>query len=311
MTAHPKVDLDTGEAFAFRYGLVPPFLTYFRFESKGVKQPDVPIFSTIRPAFLHDFTITNKYVVFVDIQIGMNPVDMLDGGSLVGSDPSKVLRIEVLPRCTKDESQIKWFDVPGFNSMRDINAWDDEDGNSIVLIPPNILSVENTLERMELVHAMVEKVKIDLKTGIVMRQLISARNLNLAVINQAHVGKKNKFVYAAICDLMPQISRVVKLDLSIRDERRDCTMGCRMFEEGCYGREPFFMVRDLEDLDVEEDDGYVVTYVHDEKKGESKFMVIDAKLLELGVAVAMSLPRQVPYGFHGLFVRESNLRKLW
>ncbi|KAK0598154.1 hypothetical protein LWI29_032122 [Acer saccharum] len=60
MTAHPKTDPDTKETFAFRYGLVPPFLTYFRFDSDGSKQPDVPIFSMTRQSFLHDFAITNK-----------------------------------------------------------------------------------------------------------------------------------------------------------------------------------------------------------------------------------------------------------
>ncbi|KAI9083937.1 hypothetical protein K1719_034195 [Acacia pycnantha] len=311
MTAHPKIDPDSGEAFAFRYGPVPPFLTYFRFDSNGVKQPDVPVFSMTRPSFLHDFAITKNYAIFADIQIGMNPLDMLAGGSPVGSDPSKVSRIGVIPRYAKDESQIKWFDVPGFNIIHAINAWDSEDGNEIVLIAPNILSVEHTLERMELVHAMVEKVRIDLKTGIVTRQPISARNLDFAVINQAYLGKKNKFVYAAVGDPMPKISGVVKLDVSRGEERRDCTVGCRMFGEGCYGGEPFFVARDIEDQEAEEDDGYVVTYVHDENKGESKFLVMDAKSPELEVVAAVRLPRRVPYGFHGLFVWESDLRKLW
>lgn len=312
MTAHPKVDPDSGEAFGFRYGPIPPFLTYFRFDSNGVKQPDVPIFSMMTPSFLHDFAITKKYALFGDIQIGMNPLDMLTGGSPVGADPAKVSRIGVLPKYAKDESQIKWFDVPGFNMIHAINAWDSEDGNEIVLIAPNILSVEHTLERMELVHAMVEKVKINLTTGHVTRQPLSARNLDFAVINQNYVGKKNKFVYAAVGDPMPKISGVVKLDVSKGEERRDCIVGCRMLGEGCYGGEPFFVARnDNNDKEGEEDDGYVVMFVHDEKKNESKFLVMDAKSPELEIVAAVRLPRRVPYGFHGLFVRESDLRKLW
>lgn len=50
-------------------GIVPPFLTNFQFNSDGVKQPDVPIFTMIRPVFLHDFAITKKYDIFADIQI--------------------------------------------------------------------------------------------------------------------------------------------------------------------------------------------------------------------------------------------------
>ncbi|XP_027359900.1 probable carotenoid cleavage dioxygenase 4, chloroplastic [Abrus precatorius] len=308
MTAHPKIDAHTGECFAFRYGPVPPFLTFFRFDSKGNKHQDVPIFSMTRPSFLHDFAITKTYAIFGDIQLGMNPLDMIfAGGSPVGSDPSKVSRVGILPRYATDESSMKWFDVPGFNMIHAINAWDENDGKTVVLLAPNILSIEHTLERMELVHAMVERVRIDLDTGIVTRQPVSARNLDFAVINQAFLGKKNRFVYAAVGDPMPKITGVVKLDVSRGEEKRDCTVGCRMYGEGCYGGEPFFVAREE---GGEEDDGYLVSFVHDEKKGESRFLVMDAKSPELDVVATVKLPRRVPFGFHGLFVKESDIRKL-
>nr|POF22973.1 putative carotenoid cleavage dioxygenase 4, chloroplastic [Quercus suber] len=177
------------------------------------------------------------------------------------------------------------------------------------MVAPNILSVEHTMERMELVHALVEKVWIDLYTGIVKGYPISTRNLDFAVINQAYVGKKNKYVYAAVGDPMPKKSGVVKLDLSKGDQREDCTVASRMYEEGCYGGEPFFVAREAtENLDAEEDDGYVVSYVHEENIGESRFLVMDAKSPNLDLVATMKLPRSVPYGFHGLFVAESNLK---
>ncbi|KAK7406976.1 hypothetical protein VNO78_08614 [Psophocarpus tetragonolobus] len=307
MTAHPKVDPDTGECFAFRYGPVPPFLTYFRFDPNGEKHHDVPIFSMATPSFLHDFAITKKYAIFCDIQIAMNPLDMINGGSPVGSVASKVPRIGILPRDAKDEAMIKWFEVPGFNIIHAINAWDEDNGRTVVLVAPNILSVEHTLERMELIHAMVEKVRIDLDTGIVTRQPLSARNLDFGVINPCFMAKKNRFFYAAVGDPMPKISGVVKIDVSMAEEKRDCTVGCRMFGQGCFGGEPFFVAKEE---GGEEDDGYLVTYVHDERKGESTFLVMDAKSPELDVVAAVRLPRRVPYGFHGLFVKETELRKV-
>ncbi|XVE99961.1 hypothetical protein REPUB_Repub03eG0245100 [Reevesia pubescens] len=261
MTAHPKIDADTGEAFGFRYGPMPPYLTYFYFDANGNKQPDVPIFSMIRLSFLHDFAITKKYAIFADIQIGMNPMEMIfGGGSPVGADPAKVPRIGVMPRYAKDESEIRWFDVPGFNLIHATNAWDEDDGNAIVMLAPNILSVEHTLERMDLIHALVEKVRIDLSTGIVTRQPISARNLEFAVLNPAYVAKKNKYLYAAVGDPMPKISGVVKLDVS-KEERQECTVASRMLGPGCFGGEPFFVAKDPENPEADEDDGYVVSYV--------------------------------------------------
>ncbi|KAK9716141.1 hypothetical protein RND81_06G213500 [Saponaria officinalis] len=314
MTAHPKVDQDTSETFAFRYGPVPPFLTYFRFDPKGNKQADVPIFSMSRPSFLHDFAITKKYAVFPDIQIGMDPSEMiLRGGSPVGLDPSKISRIGVIPRYANDEKDIRWFEVPGLNVMHAINAWDEvnKDGNeAIVMIAPNIMSPEHTLERLDLIHALVEKVSIDLKTGVVSRQPLSARNLDFAVLNPAYLGKKSKYIYAAIGDPMPKITGIVKLDVSVTQDRRECIVASRMFGPGCYGGEPFFVASDPDNLDADEDDGYLVTYVHDENTGESKFQVMDAKSPSLAIVASVKLPQRVPYGFHGLFVCDKDLKKL-
>lgn len=189
MTAHPKTDAQTGETFAFRYGPMPPFLTFFRFNSNGEKQPDVPILSVTSPSLLHDFGITQKYAIFNDIQI-----KMMTGNSMVGVNPRKVPRIGVIPRYAADESEMRWFEVPGFNPLHVINAWDEDEGNRIVMVAPNMLSVDHTLERMDLVHALLEMVKIDLDNGVVTRHPVSARNLDLGVINPALIAKKNKYV---------------------------------------------------------------------------------------------------------------------
>lgn len=120
-----------------------------------------------------------------------------------------------------------------------------------------------------------------------------------------------RYVYAAVGDPMPKVSGVVKLDVSVSEEdRRDCIVASRMFGPGCFAGEPFFVAREPDNPDADEDDGHVVTYVHDEIRGESKFLVMDAKSPNLDIVAAVKLPRRVPYGFHGLFVRQSDLDKL-
>ncbi|KAK9283836.1 hypothetical protein L1049_012090 [Liquidambar formosana] len=258
MIAHPKTDVDTGETFAFRYGLMtPPFLTYFRFDANGIKQADVPIYSMGRTSLLHDFAITKKYAIFADTQIGImntKPMEMIvEGKSLVGFDSGKMSRVGIIPRYARDESEIRWFDVPDFNIFHAINAWDEEDDNAIVMVAPNISSssVEhNFLERMDLIQASVEKVRIDLKTGMVTRQQLSnCRNLEFGVINPAYAGKKNKYVYAAVGHPNTQkILGVVKLDVSDREgSGMEYTVASRIYGPSCYGSEPFFVAREPED----------------------------------------------------------------
>ncbi|CAA0812034.1 Probable carotenoid cleavage dioxygenase 4-chloroplastic [Striga hermonthica] len=311
MTAHPKMDPETGETFAFRYGPIPPFLTYFAVGADGEKRADVPIFSMTSPSFLHDFAVTKTHAIFNEMQIGMDPLGMVGGGSPVAADAGKVPRIGVLRRDAVGESGMRWFEVPGFNMVHAISAWDEDGGDTVVMVAPNILSVEHTLERLDLIHASIEKVRIDMKTGTVSRHPVSTRNLDFGVINPAFLGKKHKYVYAAVGDPMPKVSGVVKLDLSIsEDDRRDCIVASRLFGPGCFGGEPFFVAWEPDNLNADEDDGYVVTYVHNEKTGESRFLVMDAKSPNLDTVAAVQLPRRVPYGFHGLFIKETDLQKL-
>lgn len=120
-----------------------------------------------------------------------------------------------------------------------------------------------------------------------------------------------RYVYAAVGDPMPKVSGVVKLEVSMSElDRRDCIVASRMFGPGCFGGEPFFVSRQPDNLNAEEDDGYVVTYVHNENTGESRFLVMDAKSPNLDIVAAVRLPRRVPYGFHGLFVTQANLHNL-
>ncbi|KAJ0970974.1 hypothetical protein J5N97_018933 [Dioscorea zingiberensis] len=307
MTAHPKKDPTTGEVFAFRYGPVPPFLTYFRFDRDGKKLPDVPIFSLRDPSFLHDFAITENYAIFPDIQMVMKPMDMvLRGGAPVGSDHAKVPRLGLLPRYAKSESEIRWFEVPGFNIMHALNAWEEDDGDTVVLVAPNVLSIEHALDHLELVHSSVELVRIDLRTGKVSRTPLAADNLDFGVINPGYVGKKNRYGYLGVGNPMPKISGVAKIDFSLAGAG-DCVVAKREFGPGCYGGEPFF-VPENDDGEGEEDDGYLVSYVHDEISGESRFFVMDARSPELEIVAEVVLPRRVPYGFHGLFVTAADLR---
>ncbi|XP_022867685.1 probable carotenoid cleavage dioxygenase 4, chloroplastic [Olea europaea var. sylvestris] len=120
-----------------------------------------------------------------------------------------------------------------------------------------------------------------------------------------------RYVYAAVGDPMPKISGVVKLDVSVSESNRcDCIVASRLYGEGCFGGEPFFVAKEPNNPSADEDDGYVVSYVHNEKTGESRFLVMDAKSPNLDIVAAVELPRRVPYGFHGLFVSENDLNKL-
>uniref|UniRef100_J3LWJ8 Uncharacterized protein n=2 Tax=Oryza brachyantha TaxID=4533 RepID=J3LWJ8_ORYBR len=87
------------------------------------------------------------------------------------------------------------------------------------------------------------------------------------------------------------------------DDGGDCTIARHDFGPRCFAGEAFFVPSN----DGDEDDGYLVCYVHDEGTGESRFVVLDARSPKLDVVAEVQLPGRVPYGFHGMFVTQAEL----
>ncbi|KAL4590643.1 hypothetical protein LXL04_003580 [Taraxacum kok-saghyz] len=320
MTAHPKFDPDTKEAFSFRYSPTPPYLTYFWFDENGNKQPDVPIFSMKQLSLTHDLAISKKYAIMFDVQLGTDIKNLIVGKPLVNVDHTKVPRIGVLQRYAKDESSMKWFEVPGFNIFHVVNAWDETDkhgGEVVVLVAPKISSMEHFVDRVDLVQASMEKIAIHLQTGVVSRETLSADyNLEFPVINPAYVSKKNKYVYAAMAEKTPMKSRMVrtmgvaKVGISQQEDNTyldEHIVAVRTFGDNCFGGEPFFVAREPENPCSEEDDGFIVSFVHNESRGESRFVVMDARSPTLEIVASVTLPQRVPYGLHGIFVRDKDI----
>jgi 9-cis-epoxycarotenoid dioxygenase len=76
------------------------------------------------------------------------------------------------------------------------------------------------------------------------------------------------------------------------------------YGEGRFGGEPCFVPMDPA-LSRGEDDGYILTFVHDEVAGTSELLVVNAADMRLEATI--QLPSRVPYGFHGTFITASEL----
>jgi carotenoid cleavage dioxygenase len=53
-----------------------------------------------------------------------------------------------------------------------------------------------------------------------------------------------------------------------------------------------------------EDDGYLMTYVHDAESDTSRFVIMDAATMDNTPVASVALPR-VPSGFHGSWIAAS------
>ncbi len=69
MTAHPKIDPETGDMFSYSVDFFQaPYLTLFKVSADGRKQANVNI-TLPEACLIHDFAITSNYIVFPDTQI--------------------------------------------------------------------------------------------------------------------------------------------------------------------------------------------------------------------------------------------------
>jgi carotenoid cleavage dioxygenase-like enzyme len=54
-----------------------------------------------------------------------------------------------------------------------------------------------------------------------------------------------------------------------------------------------------------EDDGWIISFVHDERTNTSQVHIIDTQRFEDAPVAKITLPQKVPYGFHGTFIHSN------
>lgn len=329
MIAHPKVDSESGELFALSYDVIKkPYLKYFRISKDGEKGPEVSIDSVGEPTMMHDFAITQQYVVIPDQQVVFKLKEMLRGGSPVVHDHGKTPRFGILPRNAVDDREMRWIDVPDCFCFHLWNAW--EDGDEVVVIgscmsPPD--SIFN--ESKESLRSILSEIRLNLTTLTSTRCAISPSvNLEAGQVNRKLVGKKTKFAYLAIAEPWPKVSGVAKVNLlhaftdphplvdhhnnnvsnAVHQPKYDnSVVASFIYPPNCYGGEPMFVPRSL-DPSAPEDDGYVLTFMHNDETGKSELLVLDASSSSLDMVASIKLPSRVPYGFHGTFITAQELK---
>ncbi|XP_040382201.1 9-cis-epoxycarotenoid dioxygenase NCED4, chloroplastic [Oryza brachyantha] len=305
MIAHPKLDPVTGELFALSYNVVSkPYLKYFYFTTDGRKSPDVDI-PVDAPTMIHDFAVTENYAVIPDQQIVFKLQEMVRGGSPVVYDKDKASRFGVLPKRATDASELRWVEVPDCFCFHLWNAWEDDATGEIVVIgscmtPPDAVFNESSPDQS--FRSVLSEIRLDPRTGKSRRRAVLREadqvNLEAGMVNRQLLGRKTRYAYLAIAEPWPRVSGFAKVDLEAG------TVEKLIYGEGRYGGEPCFVPRS--DAGAE-DDGHVLCFVHDEERGRSELVVVNAG--EMKAEAAVKLPGRVPYGLHGTFIGANELHQ--
>lgn len=305
VSAHSKVDPRTGEFVFFDYELYEPKMS-FGVASKDRRLAHFQEIDLPGPRLPHDMGLTENYVVLHDL-----PVVFTDAAIRrrmwqihVADLPT---RFGVAPR---RGGPVKWFEFPASYIYHVINAW--EEGDEVVMaackMVPNgyqpDVAAYGPYAPMTTVLALRARPfiwRMNMKTGEGRESELDDRLSEFPVVDYRRLGAKTRWSYHVVMDdhVEQRYSALLKYDLSTG------AAAAHEFPKGVFGSEPAFAPRDG---GVDEDDGYVVTFVADIGTGASEALVIDARNFSAPPVARIRLPQRVPAGFHGTWAPGADIR---
>jgi carotenoid cleavage dioxygenase-like enzyme len=302
MTAHPKMDPETGEMLFFGYSPFPPFLQYHVADASGAlvrsEVIDIPW-----PSMIHDFAVTRDHVVFILCPLVFSFENMKQRGGAFSWEPERGTRLGVMPR-NGGNDDVKWFETDPSYVFHPMNAY--ADGDAVVLdvcrygrLDFMSASAVDNLEYSELNAARLHRWRLGLRDGSVKSTPLDDVVSEFPRVDERLVGRRHRFGYVAAREkgqeggAQPVWSAVRKYDLD-RNHVEE-----RAFGEGNGVGEPVFVPRNAA---AAEDDGYVLVLAYDQGRDTSEFLILDARAIAADPIARIRLPHRVPYGFHGNWV---------
>lgn len=296
-SAHPKIDPKSGEMFSFGYSPVAkPHLQYSVIAADGALAHTTAIELPIG-VMMHDFAITERYAVFMNHPYTYDVRRMLRGEPIAAFEPERGSYLGLLPRRASGGA-IRWFAIAPCFVFHTVNAWDD--GEAVVLEVCHRRSLQLRFDDSGPSPIgetpVLLRWRIDPARGTVREEQLDDQSADLPRIHEGLVGRRARFAYAA------RFRRDVGLPLASALLKYDLLRGGSQAHE--YGRnrnggEAVFVPRPGA---RDEDDGHLLSLVHDEAEARSELLVIDARDFSGEPVARVHLPQRVPYGFHGAWL---------
>jgi carotenoid cleavage dioxygenase len=309
VSAHTKLDEHTGELLFFGYSTRAPYLHY------GVVSParelvhyvDVPLPG---PRLPHDMAFTEHYAILNDCPLFWDPDLLARGHYAARFHPDLPTRFAIIPR-RGGPDDVRWFDAEPTYVLHWVNAY--EDGDEIVLDgffqrdpAPAHREGGGQFERMfrflalDRMQTRPHRWRFDLRTGATKEEDLSDSIVEFGMLNGARGGRPYRYTYAMTG--VPGwflFDGIVKLDVETGAEAR------YRFPDGVFASESPFAPRPGA---VNEDDGYLVTFVTDMNEDRSECQVFDARDITAGPIARLALPERISSGTHSHWAGTAQLR---
>ncbi|CUS45209.1 MAG: carotenoid oxygenase family protein [Pseudomonadota bacterium] len=309
ISAHPKVDDRTGELMFFNYSKHAPFMHYGVVDRDGRLAHYIPV-PLPGPRLPHDMTFSENWSIVNDLPVFWD-ADLLKrdihAARLHEGVPA---RFALIPRHGGTD-EIRWFEAAPTYVLHFLNAY--EEGDEVVMdgyfqenpTPAPLENADGYGHLMAYVdeHSFRPKLhrwRFNLADGTTREERLDDRILEFGMINQRVAGRKHRYIYSTTSK--PGwflFNGFVKHDLETGESWEV------MLEEGRYASEAPFAPRTNA---VDEDDGYLVSFVIDENRGTSECVLIDCKKFAEGPICRIALPHKISSGTHAHWAERAALR---
>ena len=299
VTAHPKIDPDTGEMTWFGYstGETPLNATV----SYGVTSAAGEVmrrddFEAPYSSMVHDFMVTRGHVLFPILPLTGSLERAMTGGPAFAWEPRKGAFVGVMARGAAVET-IRWFEIEACYVFHPMNAW--EEGAKIFAdvmeYPAAPLFPNADGSRGEDTAARLTRWTIDLagSSNQIKREPLDDLTGDFPRFDERRSGLAYRHGWFAANREHPGGARFDTL------AHVDLASGKRVTHDlpaGDVTGEPIFVPRSS---GAAEGDGWVISVVHRAKEDRGELLVFDAQDLPAGPIAAAKMPRRVPFGFHG------------
>jgi carotenoid cleavage dioxygenase len=303
-TAHPKIDPVTGEMMFFGYSPIePPFVKYSIASANGELMRTVPI-DLPQPVMMHDFAVTADYTIFMDLPLTFSMERMQRGEPMIQFEANRPSRFGIVPRYG-DNNDIRWFESAPCYVFHTLNAY--QEGDEVVLIAcrmdsTTVLMSEDTGGEAGSNAANLYQWRFNLHTGEVKEEKLDDRTSDFPRLNEQFIGRKMRYGYTGKMadDPMPLFEGIIQYDFD------KGTSQLHEYGAGRYGGEAVFVPRPG---GTAEDDGWLITFIHDRTEDTSELVIASAQDMAGEPVARVIIPQRVPFGFHGAWVSEEQLTR--
>ena len=297
-TAHPKIDPRSGEMMFFGYSPIRPYLRYtvanLRGEIVHTTAIDLP-----RAVMIHDFAITERHSVFLDLPVTLSLERLTQGQPMMRYEPNLGARIGILPRRGQGRD-IRWFNIAACYVFHTLNAY--EEGDEVILHACRMTTFPADIEGAARAAAdecppSLHEWRMNLRTGVVRERGIDDIGCEFPRFREDLMGRRNRFGYAGKVAGM-QFDGLMKFDL------QNNRIENHAHGQGRFGGEGIF----VSDPDSrEEDAGWLMTFVHDQRESRSELVIVDTRDFRAAPVARVLIPTRVPYGFHGTWIANAGI----